>query len=299
MPALSPAKRALLDLGLLYAALIWGSTFFVVKGVLDDVDPIALVGYRFLLSALFLLPWTLRRPRPSALLKEGIVLGALLMVLYVSQTSGLQHTTASNSGFITGLFVFFVPLFLLIFLRKPPDPGQWAAVALAVAGLWLLTGGPGGFNQGDALTLLAAMTYAGHLLATDRFVAGDADPVLLAFHQFWFCGAASVILAWAAGASFRVGSASAAWTILFLTLFPNLSAFFIQIVAQKHTAPLKVSLIFSLEPVFAAAFAWTLGEEPFSAAKAAGGGLILAGMVLGEVSRLSLLKGRKKEVLPV
>lgn len=292
-------KRLLLDLGLFYSALIWGSTFFIIKDVLDSVHPVTLVGWRFLLSAAFMLPWAFRRPAPERHLKEGLILGALLLLLYVTQTAGLQFTSASNSGFITGLFVFFVPLFLLFFFKKPPDPGQWAAVALALAGLWLLTGGVSGFNRGDAMTLFAAMAYAGHLLATDAYVRGDADTVLLAFHQFWFCGAACLVLAWATGASLGTATSRAAWTILFLALFPNLSAFFIQMIAQKHTPPLKVSLIFSLEPVFAALFAWTLGGEDFAARKAAGGGLIVAAMVLGELRRLSLEKGRRREVLPV
>lgn len=298
-PGISPAKRVLLDAGLLYSALIWGATFFMVKSALDDIHPLTLVGYRFMLAAVFMLPFAVRRPKPRRLVKEGMVLGGLLMILYVFQTAGLLYTTASNSGFITGLFVFFVPLFLLILFRKPPEKGQWAAVSLAVAGLWLLTGGLAGVNKGDALTIVAAMTYAAHLLATDKYVRADADPVLLAFHQFWFAGLTALMLAWALGAPMGVGTLRTAGIVLFLAIFPNLTAFFIQMVAQKHTSPIKVALIFSTEPVFAALFAWTLGGESFIPIKAVGGGLILAGMILGELSRLSLLGGRKKEVLPV
>ncbi len=283
---ISRGKRALLDLGLFYAALIWGATFFMVKEVLGDVHPVTLVGYRFLFSAVFMLPWVLKRKKPTKLLREGIVLGSLLMILYLSQTAGLQYTTASNSGFITGLFVFFVPCFLLVFFKKPPEPGQWAAVAIALTGLWLLTGGPAGFNRGDVLTVIAAMTYAGHLLATDKYVRADADPVLLAFHQFWFCGVACLLLSLAIGAPFAVKTTKALWVILFLTIFPNLTAFFIQMLAQKHTPPLKVSLIFSLEPVFAALFAWTLGGERFLLISAFGGALMFLAMILGELSRL-------------
>ena len=262
-------RRRLLDLGLLYCSLIWGATFFLVKDSLAQVDPVTLVAYRFLISAAVMLPWVVARPRPGRLLKEGLILGALLMILYVSQTAGLKHTTASNSAFITGLFVFFVPLFLLLFLRKPPAPGQWAAVGLAVAGLWLLTGGVGGVNRGDVLTLLAAVTYAAHVLVTDLYVRRDADLVLLAFHQFWFCGVACLIMALAAGSPLTVGTPRTWGTILFLALFPNVIAFYVQMVAQKETPPLKVSLIFSLEPVFAALFAWTIGGEAFAVRKAA------------------------------
>ncbi len=287
------------DGGLLYCALIWGSTFFIVKDVVASVDPVALTGYRFLISALVLSPWALSRSNPGRSLREGIILGALLLLLYITQTAGLVYTTASNSGFITGTFIIFLPLFLLFFFREKPIAGQWLAIGLAACGLWLLTGGISGFNRGDALTILTAMAYAGHLLATDRYVKSDDDIILLAFHQFWFCGIASMILCGATTSAFRVPTMTAWFWIVFLALLPNLSAFYIQMTAQRHTPPVKVGLIFSMEPVFAAVFAWTLGGEIFSRRAAAGGLLIITAMIVGELSKLTVKKGRKKEVLPV
>ena len=293
----TPRER-LAELGLLYCAAVWGATFYMVKGALDTVDPMALVAYRFLLSAALLLPWAARSQKKFALLKESAILAAILAALYLTQTVGLMYTSASNSGFITGLFVLFVPLFLLLFFKKNPTLVQWAASGLALGGLWLLTGGISECNRGDVLTIAAAVTYAAHLLATDKYVRADADPIVLAFHQFWMTGLLSLLCALAWGRPLAVGSAGAAGTIVFLAIIPTLSAFYIQMLAQKFTAPVKVSLIFSMEPVFAALFAWTLGGEAFLPARAAGGGLIVLAMVVGELSKLSLLKGRKKEVLP-
>ena len=287
------------DAGLFYCAAVWGATFYLVKDALAGVDPVALVGYRFLISAACLLPWVLPKKNKAALLKEAGILAFFLVSLYLSQTVGLGLTTASNSGFITGLFILFVPLFMLLFFRQPPTLQQWAAVALAVAGLLLLTGGPRSFNRGDALTLVSAAAYAAHLLATDRFVKGTADTVLLAFHQFWMTGLACLALMGAAGLPYRVAGVRSGGVILFLAVFPTLSAFFMQMHAQRRTNPVKVSLIFSLEPAFAAVFAWTLGGEAFRPASAAGGGLIVAAMMLGELSKLAAPKGRKQEVLPV
>ena len=287
------------EIGLFYCAAIWGATFYLVKGALDSVDPIVLVGYRFLLSAALLLPWAAFRRAKRPLWKPAAILAALLAALYVSQTIGLRYTTASNSGFITGLFILFVPVFLYAFFGKVPTGFQSAAVVVALAGLWVLTGGVSSFNRGDAMTLIAAATYAGHLIATDVYVKDDADPVLLAFHQFWMTGAVCLAGAAVVGARFSLASPSAAGVIVFLGLFPTLSAFFIQMVAQKKTAPVKVALIFSLEPVFAAIFAWTLGGEPFRPASALGGGLIVGAMVLSEASKLGLGRAAKKEVLPV
>jgi len=286
------------ELGLVYCAAVWGATFFMVKDALAGVDPVAMVAHRFLLSALLLAPWALTRPARFKHLKESLILAVLLVLLYVSQTIGLGFTTASNSGFITGLFVIFVPIFLLMFFGKPPTKAQWGASLLALAGLWLLTGGIRSANFGDAITLIAAATYAGHLLATDKYVRADADVLVLAFHQFWMTGALAALAVLATGRSFAVSGAPAKSTIVFLAVVPTLSAFFIQMKAQKTVPPVKVSLIFSLEPVFAALFAWTLGGERFAPSRAAGGGLIVAAMMAGELSKLELLKGRRKEILP-
>ena len=286
------------DLGLAFCAAVWGATFFLVKDALSGVDPAAMVALRFILAALLLSPWALSRSSPGRHLKESALLAVLLFLLYVSQTVGLGYTSASNSGFITGLFVIFVPLFLLFFVGRPPTRIQWASSVLALAGLWLLTGGIRSANFGDAITVVAAATYAGHLLATDKFVRADADLVVLAFHQFWMTGLLAAVYVLASGRSFAMVSERAGATIVFLAAVPTLAAFFVQMKAQKTVPPVKVSLIFSLEPVFAALFAWTVGGEAFVPSRAAGGGLIVAAMIAGELSKLDLVKGRRKEVLP-
>ncbi|MFI5361337.1 MAG: DMT family transporter, partial [Elusimicrobiota bacterium] len=249
------------ELGLVYCAAVWGATFFLVKDALAGVDPAAMVAHRFLLSAFLLAPWALTRPTRFKHLKESAILAFLLFLLYISQTVGLGYTSASNSGFITGLFVLFVPLFLFLFFGRRPTAVQWGSSLLALGGLWLLTGGIKSANRGDMITVVSAATYAGHLLATDKYVRADADALILAFHQFWMTGLLAAAFAAATGRSFAVGSSRSAATIVFLAVVPTLSAFFIQMRAQKTVAPVKVSLIFSLEPVFAAVFAWTIGGE--------------------------------------
>ena len=275
------------DIGLFYCAAIWGSTFIVVKGALNSVNPVVMVGIRFGISALLLLPWVLKRKNKTVMLKEGFVLACVLACLYLSQTTGLLYTTASNSGFITGLFIIFIPAFMFIFRRQTPTRPQGISVILAVAGLWLLTGGIRGLNRGDALALVAAAAYAAHIIITDRYVKADADPVMLAFHQFWMVSVISFIIAGAAGCPMGVAGLTGWGVIIFLAVFPTLIAFYIQILAQKESEPFKVGLIFTLEPVFAAIFAWTWGGEKFIAVKAAGGFLIVSAMLMGELSKLN------------
>jgi len=287
------------DIGLFYCAAIWGSTFIVTKGALDAVDPVVMVGIRFLISAALLLPWVLKRLDRTRHMREGFLLSLLLAALYLTQTVGLVYTSASNSGFITGLFIIFIPVFMFLFRRERPARLQVVSALLAIAGLWLLTGGVSGFNTGDALTLAAAAAYSAHLIVTDKYVKGDADTVLLAFHQFWMVSAVSFAIALLRGSSLAVASVNGWGVIIFLAVFPTLTAFFIQMLAQRHSEPFKVGIIFTLEPVFAAIFAWTWGGEEFVPVKAAGGLLIVSGMLLGELAKLDFRKVLRKEVLPV
>jgi len=282
------------DLGLFYAAAIWGTTFFIVKDALAQVDPIALVAYRFLIAGAVLLAYCLftRRPlRPA--LWPGTVLGIIIFFLYVPQTVGLSFTTASNSGFITGMFVAFVPLFMYTIFRRKPSWLDIAASAVALAGLWILTGGMHDVNTGDLLTVVAAVTYALHVLYSDHYMKADIDPYVLACLQFLIVGVMSVAACLILGKPFAVGTWEVGGVILFLALFPTLSAFLIQLLAQRVTAPVKVSLIFSLEPVFAAAFAWTIGGEAVVLHRALGGLVIFAALVLASFSS----PGKVKEPL--
>lgn len=296
-----PSARAKLwsDIGLFYCAAIWGSTFIVTKGALDAVDPVVMVAIRFAVSAGLLLPWVLRRKDKTRHMKEGFYLSLFLALLYLTQTTGLLYTSASNSGFITGLFIIFIPVFMFMFRREKPTRLQGLSAVLAIAGMWLLTGGVSGFNLGDALTLVAAAAYSAHLIFTDKYVKAEADTVLLAFHQFWMVSAVSLFIALLQGSSLAVASLNGWGVILFLAVFPTLTAFFIQMVAQKHSEPFKVGIIFTLEPVFAAAFAWTWGGEEFVWVKALGGLLIVSGMLIGELSKINFKRAVRTEVLPV
>ncbi len=283
-PQPAPGRRLLAEFGLLYAAAIWGATFFIVKEVVASVDPVVLVGYRFLLAGLLLAIFLLIRRAPFLEgWRDGIILGIILWLLYIPQTIGLQYTSAANSGFITGLFVVFVPLLAYFLMRKTPAYWEYFAIALSVVGLWFLTGGISGMNFGDLITLAAAFFYALHLLYCDKYMKLGRDPLVISCQQFLFVGALSLVTAFVLGLPFAVAKSSAWWLIVFLTLFPTVSAFVVQLYAQKLTSPFRVSLIFTLEPVFAAIFAWTLGGEVFILRSALGGLLIFVAMVIAEM----------------
>ncbi len=275
----SKKKTLLADIGLFYAAAIWGSTFFLVKNSLSNIDPVTLVAYRFLLATALMLPFVFRK-KVFQNFKNGFFLGFLLWLLYVPQTLGLKYTTASNSGFITGLFVVFVPIFSFFMFKKNVSRQKTISVIVAALGLWFLTGGLKTLNLGDLLTLIAAVTYALHIIFADKYMK-DSDPYVLNFQQILTVGVLSFITAILFRLPLNIGNTLP--IILFLTLFPTLSAFLIQLIAQKFTSAIKVAMIFSLEPVFAAIFAWTIGGEKFIFTSAIGGLLIVIAMVISEI----------------
>jgi drug/metabolite transporter (DMT)-like permease len=271
------------DLGLFYAAAIWGSTFIIVKDALNGIDALTMVGYRFLIAGLVLLAYLMIKRRPLFTdWKKALFVSVILWFLYVSQTVGLKYTTASNSGFITGLFVVFIPLFLVTLFKRRPTRWEIVASFVSLGGLWILTGGLRQINVGDSLTLIAAVTYALHVLYSDKYMKAGVDPLLISCQQFLFVGALSIVTALVTGRSFAVTGNAFGW-VVFLALFPTLSAFVIQMFAQRFTSPLRVSLIFAFEPVFAALFAWTLGGEQFTWAGGIGGLCIFSGLVLSGI----------------
>ena len=277
-------RSLIADLGLLYTSIIWGTTFFVVKDLVKYIDPVVLCAYRFLLAALFLYPLLLFKSKKIfANLKEGITLGFLLWIIYVSQTIGLVFTSASNAAFITGLFLVFIPLFLLLIFKKRPSLTQLFVIFISISGLWMLTGGISEINRGDLITILTAIAYALHVLYADKFAKNEIDPYVLCFQQFLFVSIFSFMTALIFNLPLSLNNAVLSHVtkiILFLTIFPTVSAFLIQLFAQKITHPIKVSLIFALEPVFGAIFAWTLGGEEFLFRQAIGGFLIFISLII-------------------
>jgi drug/metabolite transporter (DMT)-like permease len=215
-------KNTAANLGLFYAAAIWGSTFFIVKDTLNFISPTLLVGFRFTLAALILAIYLIIERQPLFTnIKQGLLMGIFLWLLYITQTIGLKITTASNSGFITGLFVAFVPIFAFLIFRKRPTYIGLAAILLSLVGLWLLSGGLKELNAGDLLTLAAAVSYAVHILIADNYLKKGADPYILCFQQFAFVGIISLVLGGFESTSIILPNFKTTGIIVFLTLFPT------------------------------------------------------------------------------
>jgi drug/metabolite transporter (DMT)-like permease len=293
------------DLALLMVAAVWGATFVMVKDALAFAGPFAFLTLRFWLATLLLAPVLAWAPRRAALTEPGLVragavLGLLLCGGYGFQTAGLQFTTPARAAFVTGLSVVIVPLLTAGVLRKRIAAGVWLGVALATLGLALLSLGPevlagGALIQsstllGDLLVLGCAFVFGGHV-----FMAGEYAPRMDVLTLTWVqLGTAAILatgltLGLERPALEQLGPAlpAAAFTGVFATVV----AFTIQLRAQRFTPATHTALIFSTEPVFGAVFAYLLAGEVLAPAAILGCGLILAGMLVAQLTDVSPSQG--------
>ena len=273
------------ELALIGIAAIWGLTFVMVQDAVKVLPAMAFLAYRFIPASL--LVGIIFRRGLGSLSRDGWRAGALMGVFltagYIFQTMGLERTSASNAGFITGMFVVLTPIFGSLFLKQRAGRIAWIAALVSSFGLYLLSGtGSGGLNlSGDGLVLLCACSFAGHILVTDRAVGHHETGPLLAV-QLGVCGLATLILSIATD-GLPVPEGSDVWTALVVTsVLASALGFFVQTYAQRHAPPARTALILASEPAFAGLFAWLLADERLSALGWLGAGLILASIIAVE-----------------
>lgn len=284
--ALGPERReAGAELALVGIAAVWGLTFVMVQDAIALLPTMAFLGYRFA-SAAVIVAVVFRRRLPSlgrAGWRAGMVMGLFLCAGYVFQTLGLEETTASNAGFITGLMVVLTPVLGATFLGQRIPALAWVAAGISAVGLFLLSGAGGGLAlRGDGLVLLCAFAFAAHILVTARGVA-DHDAGALLVVQLGVCGSVCLAIAAAVG-DLELPRGATVWSALLVTsLVASALGFFVQTYAQRHAPPARTALILASEPVFAGLFGWLLAGERLSAVALLGAGLILAAIVSVEV----------------
>ncbi len=289
-------KRSRAELFLLLVTVIWGSTFVITKYVLQNAGPFLYTSIRFLIAtiifAAIFFP-QLRTINKTAFLR-GSFLGFLLFVGFATQTIGLLYTTASKSAFITGMMVVFTPLCQLFIERKPPHVGNLLGVILVTAGLYFLTSPTGShFNIGDGLTLICALSFGFYIVYLDIF-SQDCEPSHLTFMQF-ITTAVLASFSFLFFEDFRLTwNIGFTLSVVYLALFATVIALFVQAKFQKDTTPTRSAVIFSVEPVIAAIFAYFLLEEHIGDLGLLGAGLIMSGVIVSEFSE-SLLKAFNKK----
>jgi drug/metabolite transporter (DMT)-like permease len=292
----SARRETVAELSLVGIAAIWGLTFTIVQDAIERLPVLAFLGYRFTAAAL-LVAIVFRRAlgRLSAEgWRAGIVMGVFLTASYVLQTFGLEHTSASNTGFITGLFVVITPLMAALLLRERIGPLAWTAAAVSAAGLFLLSGTNGDLNaRGDGLVLLCAVAVAAHILVTARAARGHDIGALLAV-QLGVCGLLCLVAGGIAG-DLELPRGDSVWLALAITaVFASALGFFVQTYAQQHAPPARTALILASEPAFGGLFGYLLAGDRLSSLSWVGAALIMVAIVAVEmVPRL-----RRPTVLP-
>lgn len=285
----NPPSRLRADLGLVLIALIWGSTFVLVKRALDDVSTVLFLALRFSLAAVAL--WFTFRGRGSHYPRSrktewqgGLIVGICLFAGYLFQTAGLKYTTPAKAGFITGFYIPLVPLVGALVYRRAPVASELLGVVLATVGMALMTVGASVFDigRGDLLVLGCAFAYAFHILALGHFskrlsyeslsLNQVATCAMLSLASFWWIETPRLVWSWPVITALAVTS-----------LLATALSFSIQSWAQQFTTPTRTALIFSLEPVFAWITSFLLEGERLSARAAAGAVLILVGILTVEL----------------
>ena len=278
--------RRVAEAALVGIAAVWGLTFVMVQDAIELLPTLAFLAYRFIPAALLVALIFHRRLRAlsAAGWRAGVLMGVFLTAGYVFQTLGLEETTASNAGFITGLFVVFTPLLGAVFLRDRISGIAWGAAGLSALGLYLLSGSSGDFElRGDGLVVLCAVSFAAHILVTGRAVREHHVGALLVV-QLATCGLVCLAAALVAG-DIESPEGETVWSALIVTsLVASALGFFVQTFAQQHASPERTALILASEPAFAGLFGYLLADDRLTAAGWLGAGLIVAAIVAVEVA---------------
>ena len=291
---MTPAARTRLATLLLVAlTAVWGSTFFLIRDLLETVPPVDFLAVRFSLSAVIMLIvfWRPVRALSRQQVLVGVGLGALYGLAQIFQTQGLATTPASVSGFITGTYVVLTPVFTAVLLRERVAGSTWAAVGLATVGLALLSLNGLSVGVGEAITLLAAALYALHIVGLGRYSASEIATGLSVVQMVVI---ALLCVVGAVPGGVVLPSTPAQWaSVLYMVVFASILALWVQTWAQAHMPATRAAIVMTLEPVFAAFFAVTLGDETATLRMVVGGALVLTAMYAVE-----LLARRRPGELP-
>ncbi|MFI8962334.1 DMT family transporter [Streptomyces sp. NPDC053493] len=288
VPLGAPRRAWLTDLPVLLVAVVWGASYLAAKGITTGQTVLAVLVLRFAVVLPVLAVAGRRRLRAlnAAQWRGAGVLGLILAGIFLLETYGVVHTSATNAGLIISLTMILTPLAEAALTGVRPSRSFLAAAALSVAGVVLLTQG-GGFtapSAGDLLMLLAAVARTVHVLAMSRIKAvRDADSLSLTTVQLGSAVAVFAVLAAVPGTgatpwSVAAGFGPRAWAgLLFLSVFCTLFAFFVQMWAVRRTSPSRVSLLLGTEPLWAAAAGIALAGDRPGVLGLAGAVLVLAG----------------------
>ena len=240
---------------------IWGSTFIVVQDAVSQMPVMDFLGVRFTIAAvvMFALRPTCLRGMTRQGFMRSIVLGAMIGLAFITQTYGLQHTSAAVSGFITGMYVVLTPIVSWVILKRNIGFHIWLAVALATIGLGLLSLRGCSMGIGELLTLLCALFFALHIIGLSEW-ADKHNIYGLAFLQITVVAVISIVAAIPDGITLPPNAT--VWGAVILTaVFATAVGYLVQTWVQSLVSPTRVAVTMTMEPVFAGLFAVVVGDE--------------------------------------
>ena len=278
-------------LALVLVTAVWGVTFVQVKDAVALYPLFAFLAVRFWIATLTLAVPGL--PRVRSLGRPGFVGGAFLGLLlaagYTLQTAGLERTTVSSTGFITGMYVVLTPLIALVLVRSRIGLSVWGGVALSTIGLAMLSGIHAGSVTGDLLVLAAAAVYSLQIVLMERY-APRYDAVAFTFVEMLAAGVGLGVVAAALG-DLHLPHGWTVWGALLVTgVFASALAFLVQTWAQRRTSATRTALAFTMEPVWTAFFGYTLAGDRLGLLGWGGCAVIMAGIVLAEPAAAGALR---------
>ena len=282
-------KSFIAKIALLFATIIWGSTFFIMEGTIKSIGIYSLLAVRFTLAAIILAVILIKHLKviDKGYLWRGFVMGALVIAAYIFQTYGLadEATTPGKNAFLTAIYCIIVPFLAYPFTKIKPDKYNVIASFLCIFGITLISVTGSDFSsicRGDLLTLLGGIFFSLHMIAVSTFSQGR-NILLLTMLQFLFAG----LIVWIPALMLETFpsdlSLTGAGAVLYLTIFATCLCYIFQNAGQKFTTPSTAALILSLEAVFGVIFSVIFTSETVSFKMFIGFSLVFLAIIVSEL----------------
>ena len=286
-----PVHQYKAELMLLFCAFNWGLSFPLVKISLPYFSPNAFVFFRFIITvSLFCIIFRKEiRNIKFKELKYGLILGIFLYLGFITQTIGLKFTTASNSAFITGMNLIFLPFVQIFFVKKKPDLFNYIGIVIVIFGMFFLTGMKDlNFNTGDLLTLSSALFFSFQIVLLDKYSQHTGHiPIILGqflsmlVYSFFSTILLEVVLTDDLNMEFNK---LIIFTVIFTSIFTTLLSLFLANKYQKYTTPVRAGMIYNMEQIFAVIFAYLILKEILSLEQTLGAFIMITGILISELS---------------